>query len=61
MIEHFKVWEERPADPNADTLKLPELDPVGATWLGVPGIAARTTYSLAFILAAAVGFGALEG
>ena len=37
VIEHFKVWEERPADPNADPLKLPELDPVGATWLGVPG------------------------
>jgi Ni/Fe-hydrogenase subunit HybB-like protein len=60
VIEHFKVWEERPADPNADPLKLPELDPVGATWLGVPGIAARTTYSLAFILAAAVGFGFLK-
>ena len=60
VIEHFKVWEERPADPNADPLKLPELDPVGATWLGVPGIAARTTYSLAFILAAALGFGFLK-
>ena len=42
MIEHFKVWEESPADPDADPLKLPELDPVDATWLGVPGIAART-------------------
>ncbi len=56
MIERFKVWEERPADPEADPKKLPEFDPVGTTWLGVPGVAARTTYSLAFILTAALGF-----
>ena len=60
MIERFKVWEERPADPQADPLKLPELHPVGATWLGIPGIAARTMYSLGFILAAALGFGFLN-
>ena len=60
VMEHFKVWEERPADPDADPLKLPEFDPVGTTWLGVPGVAARTTYSLAFILAAAAGFGLLR-
>jgi Ni/Fe-hydrogenase subunit HybB-like protein len=59
-IEHFKVWEERPADPAADPRSLPEFDPVDATWLGVPGVAARTTYSLAFIVAAAVGFGLLK-
>jgi Ni/Fe-hydrogenase subunit HybB-like protein len=60
VIEHFKVWEERPADPHADPLKLPEFHPVGATWLGIPGIAARTTYSLAFIVAASLGFGFLN-
>jgi Ni/Fe-hydrogenase subunit HybB-like protein len=60
FIEHFKVWEERPADPEADPRKLPEMAPVDATWLGVPRIAARTKYSLAFVLAAAVGF-ALTG
>jgi Ni/Fe-hydrogenase subunit HybB-like protein len=59
-IEHFKVWEERPADPDAEPLKLPEFDRVGTTWLGTPAIAARTTYSLGFILAAAIGFAFLS-
>jgi Ni/Fe-hydrogenase subunit HybB-like protein len=56
IIERFHVWERRPADPDADPLKLPELHPVDATWLGRPPVAARTTYSLAFILAGAFGF-----
>ncbi len=56
MVERFKVWEERPADPDAEPLKLPEFDPVSSTWLGVPGVAARTVYSLGFVLAAALGF-----
>ena len=59
-IEHFKVWEQRPADPDAEPLKLPEFDRVGTTWLGTPAIAARTTYSLGFILAAAAGFAFLS-
>jgi Ni/Fe-hydrogenase subunit HybB-like protein len=56
MVEHFKVWEQRPADPDADPRKLPEFREVDSTWLGVPRIAARTKYSLAFVVAAAVGF-----
>jgi Ni/Fe-hydrogenase subunit HybB-like protein len=56
IIEHFKVWEDRPADPAADPLKLPELNAVGNTWLGIPSIAGRTTYSLGFVIAAALGF-----
>ncbi len=60
ILERFKIWEQRPADPNADPLKLPEFEPVGSTWLGVPGVAARTTFSLAFILMAALGFGLLK-
>jgi Ni/Fe-hydrogenase subunit HybB-like protein len=59
MIERFRIWEQRPADPEADPLKLPDLDPLDATWLGVPGVSARTTYSLAFTLAAALGFALL--
>ena len=39
MMERFQVWEQRPADPEADPLKLPEFDKVGATWLGVPAVA----------------------
>jgi Ni/Fe-hydrogenase subunit HybB-like protein len=60
VIERFKIWEERPADPEQDPLKLPEFEPVGNTWLGVPGVAARTTYSMAFIVAAALGLGFLH-
>ena len=60
FIEHFKVWEERPADPDVARFKLPEFDKVGTTWLGVPSVAARTVYSLAFIGAAAVGFALLS-
>ena len=60
IIEHFKIWEQRPADPDAEPMKLPEFDPVGNTWLGVPGVASRTVYSLAFIVAAAFGFGFLH-
>ncbi len=56
MIEHFKVWEQRPADPDADPQKLPEFSKVGFTWLGTPVIAGRVKYSLAFVIAAAIGF-----
>ncbi len=55
-IEHFRVWERRPADPNADPRKLPEFNKVGLTWLGTPVIAGRVKYSLAFVIAAGVGF-----
>jgi Ni/Fe-hydrogenase subunit HybB-like protein len=60
MIEHFKIWEERPADPDADPRKLPEFSQVGFTWLGTPVIAGRVKYSLAFVLAAALGFSFLS-
>jgi Ni/Fe-hydrogenase subunit HybB-like protein len=56
VIEHFKVWEERPADPDADPRKLPGFDKVGLTWLGTPVIAGRVKYSMAFVIAAGAGF-----
>ena len=56
VVEHFKVWEQRPADPEADPRRLPEFDKVGFTWLGTPVIAGRVKYSLAFVIAAAIGF-----
>jgi Ni/Fe-hydrogenase subunit HybB-like protein len=59
IMERFRVWEERPVDPHADPLRAPEFDAVGTTWLGVPAVASRTVYSLAVIVAAAVGFGFL--
>jgi len=58
-VERFAIWHDRPADPDADPLKLPEFDKVGTTWLGVPAVADRTVYSLAFIVAAAIGFALL--
>lgn len=61
IVERFRVWEQRPADPDADELKLPEFEKVDATWLGVPGLAARTVYSLVLILSAAAGFAFLSG
>jgi Ni/Fe-hydrogenase subunit HybB-like protein len=59
MVERFQVWEQRPADPGADPLQLPEFDKVGMTWLGVPVVAARTVYSLGFIFAVSIGFALL--
>jgi hypothetical protein len=59
MMERFRVWERRPVDPDADPLKLPDFDKVGTTWLGVPAVAGRTVYSLAFVFAAAAGFALL--
>jgi hypothetical protein len=56
FIERFKVWEERPVDPEADPKALPHLHDVGSTWLGVPVVANRTVYSLGFVVAAAIGF-----
>jgi Ni/Fe-hydrogenase subunit HybB-like protein len=56
MIEHFKIWEKRPVDPDADPRKLPEFQKVDSIWLGTPRIAARTKYSLAFVVTAAVSF-----
>ncbi|MDP8228296.1 MAG: Ni/Fe-hydrogenase cytochrome b subunit [Candidatus Electryoneaceae bacterium] len=61
MVEKFKVWEERPVDPDADPAKLPEFGKVDNTCLGVPLIAARTKYTLGFIIAAAFGFAMLSG
>ena len=59
FVEHYKVWEERPADPQADPEALPEFSAVDKTWLGDPGIASRTRNSMAFILAAAFTFSLL--
>ena len=58
-VERFAIWHERPADPAADPLTLPEFDRVGTTWLGVPAVADRTVYSLAFVVMASIGFALL--
>jgi Ni/Fe-hydrogenase subunit HybB-like protein len=55
-IEHFKVWEAPPRDPEADPHKLPTFDRSSEVWLGAPRISARTKYSMAFIIAMSIGF-----
>ncbi|HLI62965.1 MAG TPA: Ni/Fe-hydrogenase cytochrome b subunit [Terriglobales bacterium] len=57
IMEHFHIWEQRPIDPAADPLRAPEFDKVGTTWLGIPSVSSRTVYSLAVVIAAAVGIG----
>ncbi|MBS1261390.1 MAG: putative Ni/Fe-hydrogenase 2 b-type cytochrome subunit [Calditrichaeota bacterium] len=56
IVEHFRVWAQRPADPAADPEALPEFEPVSQVSLGGPAHAARVRNSMAFIIAAAVGF-----
>lgn len=55
-VENFNIWDEKPKDPQADPLAKAKFDPISNVWLGSPFLSARTVYSLAFILAAAVGF-----
>ncbi|MFH1862803.1 MAG: NrfD/PsrC family molybdoenzyme membrane anchor subunit [bacterium] len=60
MVEKFKVWEERPSDPEAAPHVIPEFDYASDATLGAPAIAARTKYSLAFVIAVAVGMALLS-
>ncbi len=55
-IERFKIWDHRPGDPEKEPHTLPRFDFSSDVWLGQPGVASRTKYSLAFILMFALGF-----
>jgi Ni/Fe-hydrogenase subunit HybB-like protein len=61
MVERFKVWEERPVDPDAAPSRLPGFDYASEATLGEAPFAARIRYSLGFIFAAALGFALLSG
>jgi len=61
FIERFRVWDHRPEDHQKDPDALPEFDRASGVWLGTPAIAARTKYSLAFVIAFAIGFAAIPG
>ncbi len=54
-IEHFHIWDHRPMDPEAGRHARPRFGHAWEVWLGTPEVAARTRYSLAFVLAFAVG------
>jgi len=60
MVEKFKVWEKRPSDPESAADVIPHFDRASEATLGEPAVAARTKYSLAFIIAAAVGMALLS-
>ena len=60
-LEKYKIWEQRPVDPDAAPHLIPKFDPASDATLGDPVIAARTKYSLAFVLAAAIGTALLSG
>ncbi len=54
-LERFRIWEECPRDPEAEPYARPAFSRGGETWLGNPGIAARTKYSLVFVVSIAAG------
>ena len=60
-IEKFSIWEARPHDPQSDPYTRPLFDDVSHVWLGDPSVAARTRYSLAFIVFFAIGFAIMPG
>ncbi len=60
-IEKFHIWDKRPRHPETDRHAGAVFDHTSEVWLGAPAIAARTKYSLAFILSFALGFASLPG
>lgn len=60
VVERFRIWEEGPTDPEAAPHVIPKFDRASEATLGAPAVAARTKYSLAFIVAAAVGMALLS-
>ncbi len=54
-VEHFNIWERRPEDPEAKVETRPQFDKVSMAWLGTPKVSSRLKYSLAFVLAIALG------
>ncbi|MBS1262737.1 MAG: putative Ni/Fe-hydrogenase 2 b-type cytochrome subunit [Calditrichaeota bacterium] len=61
LIENFHVLEERPREANAAELPKAPLGAFGAVWQQALRFGGPRVYSLAFVLAAAVGFGLLSG
>ncbi|MCP4705343.1 MAG: Ni/Fe-hydrogenase cytochrome b subunit, partial [candidate division Zixibacteria bacterium] len=61
VIERFHIWETSPKDPEAQPHSKPSFDYSSRVWLGSPGIASITKYSLAFMLTFAIGVAILPG
>ncbi|MFH1688332.1 MAG: NrfD/PsrC family molybdoenzyme membrane anchor subunit [bacterium] len=60
-VEKFRIWDKPPQHPEADAHARPEFDHTSEVWLGSPFVAARTKYSLAFLVAFAIGFALMPG
>jgi Ni/Fe-hydrogenase subunit HybB-like protein len=60
-FEHFHIWEKQPRHPESFAYTPPSFDYASAVWLGSPGIAALSKYSLAFVLSFAVGMALMPG
>ncbi|MBU2652489.1 MAG: hypothetical protein KKA81_16300, partial [Bacteroidetes bacterium] len=60
-VEKFHIWDKRPVETESAPHARPSFSRAGEVWLGAPGVAGRTKYSLAFILAMALGFALLPG
>ena len=56
MVEKFNVWEVKPKDEEEALREPAHFDRSSEAWLGEPGYSGRIKYSLAFIIAAAIGF-----
>ncbi|MFH2037784.1 MAG: NrfD/PsrC family molybdoenzyme membrane anchor subunit [Candidatus Zixiibacteriota bacterium] len=55
VIEKFNIWDTQPQHPDALPHSQPTFDYSSRVWLGTPGIASLTKYSLAFIISFAIG------
>jgi len=54
-LEKFHIWELKPQDPESLPHSAPSFDYSSRVWLGTPGVAALTKYSLAFVISFAIG------
>ncbi len=55
-VEKLHVWEHRPSHPESGRHAQPSFDHTSEVWLGTPLVAARTRYSMAFVLSFALAF-----
>jgi hypothetical protein len=60
-FEHFNIWEKQQRHPESFGHTPPSFDYASAVWLGSPGIAALSKYSLAFVLSFALGMALMPG
>ncbi len=60
-IEKFHIWDKRPVEAETAPHARPSFSRAGEVWLGAPAVAGRAKYSLAFILALALGFALVPG